>query len=227
MKITFLGTGAADWPLKRPYGAAEFRRFSSALIDDCLLIDPGPQVMDALDELNIGASQIQYIINTHNHSDHFAQVTVDALTSLGAHFCQLTDGESQTLGKYTVHAYKGNHGTCEGTVHFIIQDGKNCIFYGLDGAWLLYDEVQAIKRFKPDLAVLDATVGNIDGDYRIFEHNNLWMILEIQKTLSPYVGRFAISHLALTLHSDHKTLCEEMTHYNIIVASDGLTLDTE
>lgn len=226
MKITFLGTGAADWPQQKPQNAAEFRRFSSALIDDCLLIDPGPQVIDALNELNIDITQIQYIINTHSHSDHFSRDTVDALTTLGAHFCPLADGESQTLGKYTVHAYKGNHGTCESTVHFIIRDDKNCIFYGLDGAWLLYDEVQAIKRFKPDLAVLDATVGFIDGDYRIFEHNNLWMVCQMQKTLSPYVGRFVISHLALTLHTDHKTLCEEMAPYKTIVAFDGLTLET-
>ena len=227
MKITFLGTGAADWPPEKPQFLNEYRRFSSALIDNCLLIDPGPQVMDALRELQIDANQIQYIINTHAHSDHFSQATVAALTSMGARFCPLADGESQTLGKYTVHAYRGNHGTCESTVHFIIHDGKNCIFYGLDGAWLLYDEVQAIKQFKPDLAVLDATIGNIDGDYRIFEHNNLWMVCQMQKTLLPYVGRFVISHLALTLHTDHKTLCEEMSHHNIIVACDGLTLDTQ
>jgi len=48
MKITFLGTGAADWPLERPSEYTEFRRLSSALIDETLLIDPGPQVPAAL-----------------------------------------------------------------------------------------------------------------------------------------------------------------------------------
>jgi len=43
MKITFLGTGAADWPLQREEKMKEFRRLSSALIDGVLLIDPGPQ----------------------------------------------------------------------------------------------------------------------------------------------------------------------------------------
>ena len=38
MKITFLGTGAADWPMERVEGMTEFRRFSSALIDDVLLL---------------------------------------------------------------------------------------------------------------------------------------------------------------------------------------------
>ena len=50
MKITFLGTGAADWPAKKTENLTEFRRFSPALIDDILLIDPGPQVSGALNE---------------------------------------------------------------------------------------------------------------------------------------------------------------------------------
>ena len=36
MKILFLGTGAADWPIKRPEGCGEFRRMSSALLDGTL-----------------------------------------------------------------------------------------------------------------------------------------------------------------------------------------------
>ncbi len=224
MKITFIGTGAADWPLEKPMDATEFRRLSSALIDDCLLIDPGPQVIAGLAELGKDHRRIRYIINTHPHSDHFSAGTLAALEAEGAKFYPLAHGDSVTLDKYTVHAYSGNHSTCPGTVHFIIRDVSSCIFYGLDGAWLLYDEVQAIQKFKPNLAVLEATVGNIPGDYRIFEHNNLSMVLEMQKTLAPYVGRFAISHMARTLHTDHETLCREMAPYNITVAFDGLCL---
>ena len=62
MKIFFLGTGAADWPLERPADYKEFRRLSSAVIDDTLLIDPGPQVLEALD--TYGKPDVKYIINT-------------------------------------------------------------------------------------------------------------------------------------------------------------------
>jgi hypothetical protein len=48
MKLLFLGTGAADWPMKKTTAMTEFRRLSAALVDDILLIDPGPQVFDAL-----------------------------------------------------------------------------------------------------------------------------------------------------------------------------------
>lgn len=225
MKILFLGTGAADWPNEKTEGMSEFRRLSSALIDGCLLIDPGPQVLDALTEYKTDLSKVKYIINTHRHSDHFCAETLRRLEESGASFIDLKQGDIKHIGEYTVRAYSGNHATCENTVHFIIDNGKNSLFYGLDGAWLLYDEVQAIKKYKPSLAVLDATIGDIEGDYRIFEHNNLAMVLEMKKTLNKYVGSFCISHMAMTLHTAHKALSEKMAEHNVIVAYDGLELE--
>ncbi len=224
MKITFLGTGAADWPAEKPKDATEYRRCSSVLIDDVLLVDPGPQVIDALSEFDINSHRIKYIINTHRHSDHFCLETVKHLVSLNAAFYEFSEGESKKIGNYTVNAYKGNHSTCEKTVHFIIRDGPDTLFYGLDGAWLLYEEFEAIKEHKPDLAVFDATIGDADGDYRVFEHNNLNMIIEMKKSLDPYVKKFCITHMARTLHTDHSELCKKMKKHNIIVAHDGLNI---
>ena len=82
MKLLFLGTGAADWPLKKKEGMTEFRRLSSLLIDDVLLIDPGPQVLEALLEYGKDASNIKYIINTHKHSDHINIGTLEKLEEL-------------------------------------------------------------------------------------------------------------------------------------------------
>ena len=224
MKLLFLGTGAADWPPERPDGCEEFRRMSAALIDGTLLIDPGPQVPDALAEYGQDLSAVEYVINTHRHSDHFDEATVAALRAVGAVLTDFAPGEKKQLGRYTISAYAGNHATCEGTVHFLISDGNSTLFYGLDGAWLLYDEAQAIIAARPDLAVLDGTVGFLDGDYRIFEHNDLNMVLEMQKTLAPYVGRFCISHMARTLHTDHAALSAAMAAHGVVTAYDGLEL---
>lgn len=225
MELLFLGTGAADWPEKREPEMQEFRRLSSALIDRCLLIDPGPQVLDALQEYEVKPSEVKYIINTHRHSDHFSEETVEALTKEGAEMIWLEAGQEYQAGTYQIIAYQGNHATCEKTVHFIIKDEAHTIFYGLDGAWLLFDEVEGIKKHRPDLAVLDATIGEIEGDYRIFEHNNLNMVLEMQKTLAPYVGKFCISHMARTLHTDHNTLAQRMEATQILTACDGLKIE--
>lgn len=222
MKLFFLGTGAADWPIENPADYTEFRRLSSAIIDDVLLIDPGPQVPESLRTHGKSLETVRYIINTHEHVDHYNPATVSLLQEKGAELIAFLPGETKKLGDYTVTALQGNHGTCLKTLHYIIEDAQgHRLFYGLDGAWLLYEEVAAIQKNGVDYAVLDATIGDVPGDYRIFEHNNLNMVLEMQKTLAPYVQKFAISHLARTLHIDHETLVKTMAPYQIDVAFDG------
>ena len=220
MIITFLGSGAADWSYKEHGHMEGFRRNSSALIDGCLLIDPGPCVPEALKAFGKEAKNIRYIINTHRHSDHYSKETLAYLES--ATFYSLDAGQTENIGKYTVTALRANYSTCMDAVHFIISDGEKKLFYGLDGAWLLYDEVSAIKKEGIDLAVLDATVGDIEGDYRIFEHNSLSMVREIKASLCKYVKRWMISHMARTLHTSHDVLSREMHKYGIEVAYDGL-----
>ncbi len=223
MKFTFLGTGAADWSFKDHKDMAGFRRNSALLIDDCFLIDPGQGVPDALQVFGKRAEDIRYIINTHRHGDHYCQATVDSLKN--AEFYPFCAGEERQIGKFTVTALAANHSTCKGAVHFIVSDGEKRLFYGLDGAWLLYDEVAAIKNGGVDLAVLDATVGERAGDYRIFEHNDLNMVLAMKASLETYIGKFVISHMARTLHTSHDELAAKMAAHGVEVAFDGLELE--
>ena len=224
MKVLFLGTGASDWPVdKVECNQSRYRRNSSILIDDTILIDPGPGVYEAACEYGVNLWGVKYILNTHKHADHFNINTLNLLEKYGAKFVELEAGEKRWLDNYQVHALKGNH-RCT-TTHFLISDGVKRIFYGLDGAWLMYDEVQAIKEYPVDLAILDGTVGNIEGDYRIFEHNNLMMVRELKKSLETYVFRFCISHMAYTLHEIHEDLTTEMSQYGIEVAYDGMTIE--
>lgn len=222
MKILFLGTGAADFPESRE-GVTGFRRTASALIDKVLLIDPGPWVLDAIMEYGVDASKIKYIINTHRHSDHFDEKAVDFLTKKGAELIEIKAGDSLVLGKYEIEAYKGNH-TID-VCHFIIKNGGTCLFYGLDGAWLQYEEIQAIWKHKPDLAVFDATVGFVEKDWRVFEHNNLNMVIEMKKSIDRDIKKYVISHMAYTLHTDHEALSQEMEKHGIITAYDGLEIE--
>lgn len=218
MKITFLGTGAADWKVIHK-DLEGYRRYCAALIDDTLLIDPCPSVPDALETFGKSADEIKYIINTHPHEDHFKQATLDFLS--GAEFVKFNAGEEKQVGKYTVKAVRANHSTCEEAVHFIISDGEKKLFYGLDGAWLLYEEVEAIQKAGIDYAVFDATIGDVPGDYRVFEHNNLNMVIDMKLSLEKYVKRFCISHMARTLHGTQAELEARMAPYGVEVAYDG------
>ena len=53
-----------------------------------------------------------------------------------------------------------------------------------------YEELIAFRNIKDyniifpvDLGIFDATIGFVDGDVRVFEHNNLNMVIEMKKTL--------------------------------------------
>ena len=222
MKIKFLGTGAADWaPDRRDHGD-EYRGNASALINDSILIDPGPTVPAALEKFGIAPETIKYIINTHKHKDHFNGDTLAFLESKGAEFVEI-EGE-KILDGVKITATTGHHRVP--TKHYLFDDGEHKIYYALDSAWLLYDEVQLIIDKAPvDLIVLDCTVGHQDGDYRIFEHNNINMVIEMKKTLKEYIKSFYISHMSCGLHDDHDVICRDLEPYGIEVAYDGLEIE--
>ena len=83
IKIKFLGTSAAHSnPLPfcnckicnsaRASGSKDFRKRSSILINDDLIIDIGQDFMSASFMHGVDATKIRYWLQTHSHSDHFA-----------------------------------------------------------------------------------------------------------------------------------------------------------
>ena len=82
MKIVVLGTAAAtSMPLafcncdvcrrSRKIGGKNIRKRSSIVINDELLIDLGPDSINACNMYGIDAGKIKYLLQTHSHSDHF------------------------------------------------------------------------------------------------------------------------------------------------------------
>jgi len=150
MKIKFLGTGAADWNFEKHKDLEGFRRNSSALIDDCLLIDPGADVPNALSVFKKNARAVKYIINTHWHGDHieataaFADLT-GAKTLLGRDDLEkakpyftpdilVDDGDTLSLGNKTIR-FVHTPGHTKGTVSVFYEDtdGVNTCRVGMFG----------------------------------------------------------------------------------------------
>lgn len=73
MKVTFLGTGAADWDINAYDTTNGFRRNSAVLINDDLLIDPGPHIFHYCEKSGQPdlLKNVRNIIVTHTHADHF------------------------------------------------------------------------------------------------------------------------------------------------------------
>ena len=227
MKLHFLGTGAADWDIAKADASREFRRNSSLLIDGRLLIDPGRCLAEF--ERTFGYTNLYAgvtdIICTHKHGDHYSPETVDMLSQNGSVFHETAAGDTLELAHYTIRVFPANHRTAENPVHFLIEskeDGKR-LFYGTDGAWLPYDTYRGLMAAgHTDLMIFDCTIGDIHGDYRIFEHNNCAMIAEMRATFSKICPRFMATHLARTLHPAHDEAARILAGYGFETAHDNL-----
>jgi len=87
-KFTFVGTGAADWPVSDKSFYKDFftnrearmqqRKFSCAIYKD-ILIDCGKMAFELLCEQQQDFSKLSHIIITHSHPDHFDAFTLSQL----------------------------------------------------------------------------------------------------------------------------------------------------
>ncbi len=146
MELLFLGTGAPDW-----YKARDFIRHKTAmLINDDLLIDPGPDVPAMMKAFGADFSKVRHILVSHSHGDHYDPQTLacfpDAdvwgadtfgtVDEIPAHFTLLVPGKAVQIGEYTILPVPANHYGLLSALHFSIRDaaGKS-FFYGHDGVW--------------------------------------------------------------------------------------------
>lgn len=83
MKIRFLGTGAADW--SKPEADGEYRRLSSILVEDKVLIDLTLSNLEMIP----GDSRPNVIFYTHSHPDHYKPEAA-LRTGIDTVFCSAT-----------------------------------------------------------------------------------------------------------------------------------------
>lgn len=210
MKLQFLGTGAADWKLEEHKNFPDFRRWSSAIIDGDLLIDPGPHIFDFSESFRLPNiyDGVKNIIVTHSHGDHFNTETVKKLFDLNPDIkiygdlaigiklkddpkCQNIDFveikllEETQVGDYCIVALPGNHTdvTIETVRHYSIEKNGKKLFYGTDGGWLTCIEWNYMRNRKYDTMIFELTIGDVPGDYRIFTHTSTAMLKIMLETV--------------------------------------------
>lgn len=116
MKLQYLGTAAAEG-IPAPFcrcetcreaarrGGKDLRLRSSALVDDRLLIDPGPDVYAATLRFRLSLSEVRNAIITHAHSDHFQRELMGAFTPVTAHIDRKNDRFHLWGSEYTASAW--------------------------------------------------------------------------------------------------------------------------
>ncbi|MEA4822607.1 MAG: MBL fold metallo-hydrolase [Clostridiaceae bacterium] len=211
MEVLFLGTGAADWPHETAAlgdSTATNRRCTSVLIDNTLLIDPGPDVPEALAAFHVDPTQITTVLISHSHGDHYAASTLEFLssvhpidvygdggypqklpnnTNLRFHpltLRHLTDTPAaQIIPVLSTHVVEDTEENC---LHYIIIRDGQTVFYGPDGAWFGGGTWYELEKHHFDCMILDATFGDDATKFRIpsrhiwFYHNSTSMIAAIR-----------------------------------------------
>lgn len=255
MKIKFLGTCAYDYSPRlegdlKDKLDLDARRSSCMLIDGHILVDCGTHTLNSLDIVKIPYEQISDLVITHLHCDHFDAKNIAELAKNRHTPLNLWVREDAVLDKIQnvkinrmrlfepsdlsngacVTGMLANHDASAYPQHLLIEkDGKK-IFYGCDGAWLLNQTYYHLNGKRLDLAVLDCTMGDYDGDYRIGEHNSMKMLRVMLPSLKAVNiiddhSRVYFSHLAPSLHAPHEKAEEIARAMGAFVAYDGLEID--
>lgn len=245
-----MGTGAADG-IHAEFGDfsdRNMRRCSAALLDGHVLLDCGPHIMNALESAGVDPGAITDVVLTHLHGDHFSPENVAKIAAAGERELHLWFREGGDVPAmegcrlhpmplfaacerdgYTFTGVPANHDPQTHPQHlFVEREGKK-LYYGTDGAWMLYETVQYLQNKRCDAAVLDCTVGDYAGDYRMGEHNSIPMV-RLMKASMLTLGIIRedsgvyLTHMAMCLHKGHEETAAACAGDGITVAYDGLSV---
>ena len=189
MKVTFLGTGAADWDIRAYRDGEFFRRNSSILINDDLLVDPNSHIFHFAEKNGTTDlfKNVKNIIVTHSHGDHFTPETVARLcvgkdctvwadpacqrkliralgeeTAARINFNETKRNRDYEIGGYKVTSLRSNHATedpDEDTRLYLIEQDGRILYYGCDSAWIPTVSWNVIREKPVNAMVLELTCG--------------------------------------------------------------------
>lgn len=252
LELKLLGTGAADYDWSR-FGERGVRGSASSLLNGHILIDCGATGLRNLERFGIPFSDVNTLLITHSHDDHFEPEQVLALAAETEHPLDvyaspealamlpesgtivrhpLFAGEKFSLNDIVVTVLPANHPTGipgEAAFHFCFETSGGNLLYALDGAWMLKAAILLIRNIRFDWVVLDCTMADA-GDWRIFEHTDIDMAVHMVKSLSN-LGiidsdtRIVLDHFARTLWpEDEAARREKVAGTGFELAFDGMEL---
>ncbi|MBQ9116829.1 MAG: MBL fold metallo-hydrolase [Clostridia bacterium] len=253
--LTFLGTCACEISRRlkdecKDRFDNDARRTSAMLMNGHYLIDCGMHILDSLRIAGKPTNEITDIFVTHLHIDHFdpeklAQIAASRSEPLriwvredakipeipNVTVMRMAQFQKYDVGEgLSVIGMPANHDQKVFPQHFIFEREGKRFFYGCDGGWLLNQTYCYMKNAELDLIILDCTVGDYVGDFRLGEHNSIPMIRLMLPSLRTVKAikddtRIILSHLALSLHKSHAETVEIASGFGAEVAFDGKTVD--
>lgn len=208
MRVRLLGTGSADgWPnafcdcasCLAAHRAGQWRGPTSALVDDRLLLDCGPETPRAALRHGTGLQSVTHVLITHNHPDHSAPMALlarswagrtEPLTVVGtesviASWCLwvgpdepirwrvVLPGDVLDADGYTVRVLAAAHGDEQAVVYDVTAATGERLLYATDTGPLPAATISATTDAQYDLVLLEATFGDRRGPGRPAGHDHL------------------------------------------------------
>ena len=163
-------------------------------------------------------------------------VTRSSQVDFGCHVMKPED--TLSVGNTTVGVVHSNHDIdksdnmimVETCLNYVFERDGKTVFYGLDSSYMIPRSVEFLRRFRVDVAVLDASYGQWPIDVARSGHHNLAMLAETIDELRK-VGAFhdgttiLASHLAMAEVKPYDELVDETTRMGATLAYDGMIVD--
>ncbi|MGL5858090.1 MAG: bifunctional adenosylcobinamide kinase/adenosylcobinamide-phosphate guanylyltransferase [Angustibacter sp.] len=201
MRVRLLGTGSADgWPnafcdcasCLSEHRAGRLRVPTSAVVDDRLLLDCGPETPRAALRHGSGLRGIGHVLVTHDHPDHSAPMALlarswagraEPVTIIGpatviaswsswagpddaVRWRVVLPGDLLRAGGYVVRVLAAAHGDVEAVVYDVTGPDDSRLLYATDTGPLPHETVEATAGADYDLVLLEATFGDRRGPGR-------------------------------------------------------------
>lgn len=246
MQISYIGTGADDFLPGEFSRHGEYRRRSAATIDGVLEIDL------AAGTPTERLRGVQEVLYTHSHRDHFdlemlAALAADRMLTVylpvdlarriagqippTVTLVPLSAGDTvETALGYRVVALAAGHRVAaypqETPLHYCIERCGKKLYWGTDGAWIVPETWERLRAERPfDRMILDGTLGDVEGDARVFVHNDLSMVKTLaavfrREKLLRRGGRIFVTHISRDSQYPHEALVAKLAPFGIDVAYD-------
>lgn len=253
MNLRFIGTGTLGTARIRNKLSKDYRRFSTLLIDEKILIDPSQDIFEFEESFMLSGlyRSAGDVLITHSHLDH---LSISALEQLAAKrditvYCDKTIVPALSeikglvavaispflrfkIGDYEILPLPSNHKTdvpAETAYNFIIRNEKT-LFYGLDGAFINPEAWKVLGELKPNAYVLECTLAQAGYTKACVYHNNFDMVVATKAVIESAGAltentKFIISHIPTSKKTSiHEELCTLASEHGIRVAYDGYYL---
>ena len=197
ISLRFFGTGGLGAARVRNKLSKDYRRFSTLLIDEKILIDPSEDIFEFVESFMLAGilDEVKDVFITHSHLDSFSASAIETLAKgtrirvyasetlkeeissiENVEYIEINPFSLQKIGAFSILALPANHATdvpLEKTLNFLIESQGKSIFYGIDGAFIDADAFRVLREIKLDVAILDFALGLSDYSADSANHNNL------------------------------------------------------